>query len=318
MIVQRPLGVGGPAVGAIGLGCMGFVSVYTAGSDAADDPVAVIRAALAMGVTLIDTADVYGPYTSEDLVGRALSGRRHDAVVATKVGMVAGAPGELPTVDCRPERIREGVDGSLRRLGVEAIGLYQLHRVDPDVPLEESWGAMGETVAAGKVRAIGLSEASAEQLAQAAAIHPVASVQSELSLWTRDPLRNGVLDWCAENGAAFIPYAPLGRGFLTGALTATSFPSDDYRSRNPRFTPEAMAANRRIVEATKAVARRHGATPAQVAIAWALAQGDHVIPIPGTKRIARLTENAAAADLALTARDLAELDALPSPVGARY
>ena len=213
--------------------------------------------------------------------------------------------------------MREAVEGSLRRLRTDFIDLYQLHRVDPEVPLEETWGAMAELVAQGKVGALGMSEVSVSELERAHAIHPVASVQSEGSLWTRDAFAE-VVPWCAAHGAAFLPFAPLGRGFLTGKLESQRFPPGDFRKNNPRFQPEAMDANAALVAPVKAVAARHDATPAQVALAWLLAQGEHVVPIPGTKRRTRLEENAGAAALALSAEDLAELDALPAPVGSRY
>jgi aryl-alcohol dehydrogenase-like predicted oxidoreductase len=216
--------------------------------------------------------------------------------------------------------VRAAVDASLRRLRTDVIDLYYLHRVDPDTPLAETWSAMAQLVTAGKVRRLGLSEVTPEQAAEAHALHPVTAVQSELSLWTRDPLTpgNDLVGWCAANGAAFVPFAPLGRGFLTGTITSADFDETDFRSANPRFAADAVAANQRIVDAVRAVAGRHGATPAQVAIAWTLAQGSHVIPIPGTTKSHRLRENAAAADLELTAADLAELDNLPAPVGDRY
>ncbi|MDP9398872.1 MAG: aldo/keto reductase [Actinomycetota bacterium] len=315
----RTLGRSGPSVGAVGLGCMGMSWAYPTGGTDDARSLEVLTRALDLGVTLLDTADVYGPFTNEELVGRALRGRREEAVLATKVGLVAsGPPGSGLARDGRPEHVRAGIDASLHRLGVEAVDLYQLHRVDPAVPLEETWGAMAEVVAAGKARAIGMSEVSVAELDRAASVHPVASVQSEFSLWTRDPQRSGVLDWCSRQGAAFLPFSPLGRGFLTGRLTSAGFDADDFRSRNPRFTPEAMAANARLVDVVRGVAERRAATPGQVALAWVLAQGEHVIPIPGTKRVAYLKENAAAADLDLRPEDLAELDALPEPVGARY
>ena len=314
----RTLGRTGPTVGAVGLGCMGMTYAYTIGGQDDATSIAVLNRALDLGVTLIDTADVYGPFTNEELVGRALAGRREDAVLATKVGLVIEGTGVPPRRDGSPSHIRDGIDASLSRLGVDHVDLYQLHRVDPEVPLEETWGSMAETVGAGKARAIGMSEVSVVELDRAQAIHPVASVQSELSLWTRGPITDGVLDWCREHGAAFLPFSPLGRGFLTGAITTASFAADDFRSRNPRFTEQAVAANQRLVEAVRAVAGRAGATPGQVALAWTLAQGEAVIPIPGTKRLAYLEENAAAADLDLTEEDLAELDALPVAVGDRY
>ena len=314
----RTLGSNGPTVGAVGLGCMGMTYAYTTGGQDDATSITVLNRALDLGVTLIDTADVYGPFTNEELVGLALRGRRSEAVLATKVGLVIEENGAMPRRDGRPEHVREGIDASLRRLGVDHVDLYQLHRVDPEVPLEDSWGAMAETVAAGKARAIGMSEVGVAELDRAQAVHPVASVQSELSLWTRGPITDGVLEWCRAHGAAFLPFSPLGRGFLTGTITAATFAEDDMRSRNPRFTQEAVAANQRLVDAVRAVAERAGATPGQVALAWTLAQDEAVIPIPGTKRLAYLEENAAAANLDLTKEDLAELDALPAAVGERY
>jgi aryl-alcohol dehydrogenase-like predicted oxidoreductase len=310
--------VAGRDAGPVGLGCMGMSWAYGAEGRDETESIAVIRCALEIGVTLIDTADMYGPYTNEELVGRALEGRRDDAVLATKCGLVVEDAAEYVLAkDGRPEHVRAAIDASLRRLRTDRVDLYQLHRVDPDVPLEETWGAMAEVVAQGKATAIGMSEVGVAELERAHAIHPVASVQSELSLWTRDALAE-VVPWCAAHGAAFLPFAPLGRGFLTGALTPRAFPPGDFRKNNPRFQPEAMTANGALVERVRAVAERHAATPAQVALAWVLAQGEHVVPIPGTKRRERLEENAAAADLILTAADLRELDALPAPVGARY
>jgi aryl-alcohol dehydrogenase-like predicted oxidoreductase len=289
---------------------------YGSGSD--DDPVGVIHRAIELGVTHFDTSDVYGPFTNEELVGRALEGRRDDVVIATKVGLRVGPNGGYPLDrDARPERIVREVEGSLRRLRTDVIDLYYLHRIDDAVPLEDQWGAMSSLVDAGKVRATGLSEATVEQLDVANAIHPVAALQSELSLWTRDPI-GGTLEWCAAHGAAFVPFSPLGRGYLTGALTSASFEDADFRSTNPRFTPEAIAANTTIVDSVRLVAERLGASPAQVAIAWCLAQGDHVLPIPGTRRRSHLEENVAAASLSLSPDDLAELDALPEAFGPRY
>jgi aryl-alcohol dehydrogenase-like predicted oxidoreductase len=314
----RRLGGSGFEVGAVGLGCMGMSWAYSAGERNERESLAVLARAVDLGVTLIDTADMYGPFTNEELVGRGLAGRRDAVTLATKCGNVVDPGTRRIVQDGRPEHVRAAVDGSLRRLGTDVIDLYQLHRVDRAVPLAETWGAMAELVAAGKVRAIGMSEVSVEQLGTAHAIHPVAAVQSELSLWTRDPLRNGVLAWCAAHDVGFLPYSPLGRGFLTGTLTQSAFDPDDFRSLLPRFTEEAMAANARIVASVRAVAARLGATPAQVAIAWILAQGDSVVPIPGTKKLRYLEENAAAADLDLSDADLAELDAVPDPVGTRY
>jgi len=313
----RTLGTTGLEVGSIGLGCMGMSWAY--GSPAEGDGIAVIHRALDLGATFLDTSDVYGPFTNEELVGRALAGRRDEAVVATKCGLVVE---DRETVSYgrngTPEHIRAACDASLRRLGVEQIDLWYLHRVDEDVPVEESIGAMAEQVAAGKVRALGMSEVDVETLERARAVHEIAAVQSELSLWTRGAL-DDVVPYCAASGIAFVPFSPLGRGFLTGRIAAgSSFGESDFRGRNPRFTPEAIDANQAITVAVRGVADRLGAAPGQVALAWVLAQGEHVVPIPGTKRLAYLEENLAAAELELSAGDLAELDTLPAAVGERY
>jgi aryl-alcohol dehydrogenase-like predicted oxidoreductase len=316
---QRRLGTNGPEVGAVGLGCMGMTSLYDTNQRDDEESVRVIHRAVELGAVLIDTAEVYGPYENEELVGRALAqgNLRERVVLATKTGVVLEDMKARP--DGRLERIREAIDGSLRRLGTDRVDLYYLHRVDPAVPIEESWGAMKEIVEAGKAVRLGISEATLDQVEKAHAIYPVSAVQSEMSLWTRDWIEAGVVGWCAEKGAAFIPYAPLGRGYLTGALSSReSFDENDFRARNPRFSREAMEGNRRIVETVKAVAGRLGATPAQVAIAWTLAQGEHVIPIPGTKKMRRLEENVAAADLDLPEDALAELDQVPASVAPRY
>jgi aryl-alcohol dehydrogenase-like predicted oxidoreductase len=297
---------------------MGMTWAYGAADRDEAASIATIHRALELGVTLLDTADMYGPFTNEELVGRAIAGRRDEVVLATKCGLEVEDAGEyVLRRNGRPEHVRSAIDGSLRRLGTDFVDLYQLHRVDPEVPLEDTWGAMAELVAQGKVGAIGMSEVSVAELERAQAVHPVASVQSEGSLWTREAFAE-VVPWCAEHGAAFLPFAPLGRGFLTGALTSQAFPSGDFRKNNPRFQPEAMDANAALVEMVKRVAARLDATPAQVALAWLLAQGEHVLPIPGTKKRVRLEENAAAAALVLSAEDLADLDAMPDPVGSRY
>ena len=303
--------------GRIGLGCMPMSFGYV---DAAseDDPSAVIERALDLGVAMFDTADVYGPFTNEELVGKALEGRRHEATIATKWGLVVGPSGGYPlSRDARPEWAAQAARASLERLRTDMIDLYYLHRVDEHVPLEESWGAMASLVEEGLVGAIGLSEVGVDELERAHAIHPVAAVQSELSLWTRDALEE-VVPWCASHGAAFVPFSPLGRGFLTGAITRGGFDPRDFRASNPRFTDEAIASNQAIVRVVRRVAERHDATPAQVALAWTLAQGPHVLPIPGTKRARFLEENAAASGLALTDDDLAELDGAPPASAPRY
>ena len=330
----------GTPVGAVGLGLMGMSWAYSPSERDDDASVALIREAIDLGVTFLDTAQVYGAGHNESLLGRALAGGfRERAFVATKTGIVPAGDDPMGTaLDGRPEHVKGSAEESLRRLGTDVIDLYYLHRVDPAVPLAETWGAMAELVAEGKVRHLGLSEVTVKQAEEAHAIHPVAAIQSELSLWTRDPLGvpggtaggfsgdpnaggegpGDVVGWCAANGAAFVPFSPLGRGFLTGTVTAADFDDGDYRGANPRFQDEALRANLRIVEVVRRVAERRGVTPAQVAIAWTLAQGDHVIPIPGTKKRRYLLENIGAASLELTAEDLAELDGVPAPVGNRY
>jgi aryl-alcohol dehydrogenase-like predicted oxidoreductase len=283
-----------------------------------DDPATVIGSALDLGVTMFDTADVYGPFTNEELLGRALEGRRHEATIATKAGLVVGPSGGYPLRrDGRPEHIAEAVRASLGRLRTDVIDLYYLHRVDERVPLEESWDAMSGLVHEGLVRAVGLSEVGVGELDRAHSIHPVAAVQSELSLWTRDAL-DEVVPWCAAHGAAFVPFSPLGRGFLTGTIATAAFDGRDFRATNPRFTEQAVEANQAIVTVVRAVAERVGATPAQVALAWTLAQGRHVMPIPGTKRLRYLQENVAAATVMLSSDDLAALDAMPASSAPRY
>ena len=315
-------------VSALGFGCMGISWAYVRPEDRDDEAGrAILRHALDAGLTLFDTADAYGAGHNELLCGQALAGR-DDVVVATKGGLVGSfIDGQYHLVrDGRPEHLRQACDESLHRLRRDAIDLYYLHRVDSTVPLEESWGALAELVTAGKVRALGLSEVTVEQARQAHALHPVAAVQSELSLWTRDPLGQGVtadgepagdlVSWAREAGAVFVPFSPLGRGFLTGALGP--LPEGDFRARHPRFQDEAVSANQAIVDVVRAVATRHDAPPAAVALAWVLAQGEHVIPIPGTTKPQHLDANVAAASLRLTPADLAELDGAPAPVGDRY
>ncbi len=314
---RRRLGSSGIEAGAIGLGCMGMSWAYGAAERDDERSIGVIRRAIELGVTLIDTADMYGPFTNEELVGRALEGRRDEAVVATKGGLVVDDPATASLHrDGRPEHMHAAIDASLERLRTDHVDLYQLHRADPEVPLEETWGAMAEAVEAGKARGLGASELSVAELEVAHAVHPVASVQSELSLWTRDPL-DEVLPWCEANDVAFIPFSPLGRGYLTGKLTS-SFDDDDLRGQFPRFSAESMTANQAIVDRVGEIAATHEATPGQIAIAWVLAQGEQVIPIPGTRRIEYLEENAGAAQVELTAEELETLDALPQPAESRY
>jgi aryl-alcohol dehydrogenase-like predicted oxidoreductase len=313
----RQLGLHGPEVGAIGYGAMGLSWAY--GNREGTDADAVINRAIDLGATLIDTADVYGPFHNERLVGHAIAGRRDEITLATKCGLVlADAETRELRRDGTPRHVHEAIDGSLQRLGVDHVDLYYLHRPDPEVPIEESVGALAEVVQAGKAKAIGVSEVTRDELERAHATHPIAAVQSELSLWTRDPLDNGVFELCAASGIAFVPYSPLGRGFLTGRLDRAQLEDDDARRRWPRFQREAMEANQAIVDAVTRIADRHDAAPGQVALAWVLAQGEHVVPIPGTKRIPYLEENLAAVDVPLSGEDLAELDALPAAVGARY
>lgn len=290
--------------------------------DAAVDEAAkveLLHAAIELGVDHFDTADVYGPFANERLLGRAIAGRRERLFVATKCGLVVQDEATFTFGrDGSPAHVREACEASLQRLGIDAIDLYYLHRVDPKVRVEETWGAMAELVAAGKVRFLGISEATVDELGRIARIHPVTAVQSELSLWTRDYLAD-VVPWCGANGAAFVAFAPLGRGFLTGKIAADArFESSDFRSKLPRFSAEAVAENQRVVEAVRAVAARRGVTPAQIALAWVLSRGEHVLAIPGTQRRKYLEENVAAAAIELTEAELAELEAVPAPVGGRY
>jgi aryl-alcohol dehydrogenase-like predicted oxidoreductase len=319
---QRRLGSSGFTVGAIGLGCMGMSSAYGAAEERNDErSIAVINRALDLGCTLIDTADIYGPFINEQLVGAALKSRRTEAIVATKCGLVPVDPGTGRVhQDGRPMHIKMACDASLHRLGIDVIDLYQLHRPDPTVPVSESLGAMGELVAAGKVRAVGVSEFSLAQLKEAHTAFPFATLQSELSIWTRDALAE-ILPWCAANDVAFIPFSPLGRGYLTGALAdaaTNGFAKGDFRSRNPRFSKEALAANQSIVDGIASVANDIGCTPGQVAIAWTMTHGAMVVPIPGTKRMDYLEQNLAAANVVLTEAQLVTLASLPPASAPRY
>ncbi|MER5602562.1 aldo/keto reductase [Streptomyces sp. NPDC002265] len=305
----------GLEVSRIGLGAMGMSQGYTgAGTDDAES-IRTIHRALNLGVTFIDTAEIYGPYTNEELVGRALKGRRDQVVLATKFGLVSHASGAQRSVDSSPANIRTAVEGSLSRLGTDHIDLYYQHRVDPDTPIEETVGALAELVTQGKIRHIGLSEAGPDTIRRAHAVHPITAVQCEYSLFTRDPEAR-VLPVLRELNIGFVPFSPLGRGFLTGAIRSTDqFDPTDFRASNPRFSEENFAHNLRLADQVAAIATQVGATPAQVALAWLLAQGDDIAPIPGTKRVARIEENVAADAVHLTDDQLAELTDLPPAAG---
>lgn len=318
--------IGGESVGAIGLGCMGMSWAY--GPSDRDESIRVLERALELGVNHWDTADLYGAGTNEELLAGVLKAHRGDVFLATKFGNVYDrgmtshqdlvAANSPWIVDGTPAYVRSALERSLQRLGVDHVDLYYQHRVDDRVPIEETVGAMAEQVRAGKVRHLGLSEASAETIRRAHAVHPIAAVQSELSLWTRDYAED-VVPLCAELGIAFVAYSPLGRGFLTGQIKKyDDLPADDWRRQNPRFQGENFAKNLELVAATEAVAARHGATPAQIALAWVISRGDHVAPIPGTKRVKYLEENVGADEVRLSAEDLATLDALQPAAGERY
>lgn len=310
---QRRLGTQGLVVSALGLGCMGMSWAYGKPDDA--ESVATLHEAIERGCTFLDTAEVYGPWKNEELVGRAIAGRRDQVVLATKFGFALSADGHVAGLDSRPEHVREACDASLRRLGVETIDLLYQHRVDPNVPIEDTVGAMAELVRAGKIRWIGLSEASARTLRRAHAVHPISALQSEYSLWQRE-VEAEILPTCRELGVGFVAYSPLGRGFLTGeAKRAEEYEPGDSRRSHPRFQGENYDANLRLVAAVEQLAAGKGCTPGQLAIAWLLHQGDDVVPIPGTKRRTYLRENLAALDVRLTDADLAWLNE-HLPVGA--
>ena len=316
---QRTLGSNGLEVGSIGLGCMGMSDFYGQFDD--HESLATISAAVAGGVTLFDTADIYGPFSNEALVGRGLAAVRDRVVIATKFGVLRTSAGQAVGLNGTPEYVKRSCDLSLQRLGVDQIDLYYQHRVDPNTPIEETVGAMAELVAQGKVRQIGLSEASAETIRKAHAVHPLAAVQTEYSLWSRD-VEDEVLPTLRELGIGLVAYSPLGRGFLTGAIDNTdSLAANDWRRHAPRFQADNLDHNLTLLKAVKQLASEKGCTPGQLALAWLLHQGDDIVPIPGTKRRTWLAENLAAADVALTAADLEALDqAMPkgSSKGERY
>lgn len=318
----RTLGRNGPTVSALGLGCMGMSAFYGGrGDDAA--AIAVIHRALERGVTLLDTADMYGPHTNEMLVGRAIAGRRGQVFLATKFGVrLDPSDPQARGVDGRPEYVQAACEASLKRLGVDHIDLYYQHRVDPQVPIEDTVGAMARLVEQGKVRWLGLSEAAPETIRRAHAVHPITALQTEYSLWSREPEQNGVLATVRELGIGFVPYSPLGRGFLTGAIrTPEDFDADDYRRHSPRFQGDNFARNLVLVEQVRAIAADKGISAGQLVLAWVLARGDDLVPIPGTKRLAYLEENLGALDVALDAGELARIDAVfpvDAVAGARY
>ena len=318
----RVLGRNGPVVSALGLGCMGMSAFYGGrGDDAAS--VAVIHRALERGVTLLDTADMYGPHTNEVLVGKAIADRRAQVFLATKFGVRLDANDpQARGVDGRPEYVQSACEASLQRLGVDHIDLYYQHRVDPQVPIEDTVGAMARLVEQGKVRYLGLSEAAPETIRRAHAVHPITALQTEYSLWSREPEQNDVLATVRELGIGFVPYSPLGRGFLTGAIRSPAdFEDGDYRRNSPRFQGENFDRNLALVEQVNAIAADKGVTPGQLALAWVLAQGDDLVPIPGTKRLPYLEENLGALEVVLGAQDLARIDAVfpvDAAAGLRY
>jgi aryl-alcohol dehydrogenase-like predicted oxidoreductase len=311
--------LGGLDVSRIGLGAMTMAGYYTTGGGLDDDEsIRTIQRALDLGVTHIDTAEIYGPFHSEELVGRAIKDRRDQVVVATKFGFVSHAGGGPGVIDSSPANVRAAVEGSLTRLGTDHIDLYYQHRVDPNTPIEETVEALGELVAQGKVLHIGLSEASADTIRRAHAVHPVAALQTEYSLWTRDP-EDELLPLLRRLGIGFVPYSPLGHGFLTGQIrTVDDIPDDDWRKGNPRFTGENFQRNLRIIDEVQTIAAEAGATPAQIALAWLLAQGDDIAPIPGTRRIARVEENTAADSIMLSDDQLNRLNNLTPAAGERH
>jgi aryl-alcohol dehydrogenase-like predicted oxidoreductase len=315
---MKHISIGGLDVSRIGLGAMSMSGYYNVGAGSDEESIRTIHRALDLGVTHIDTAEIYGPYVNEELVGRALKGRRAQVVLATKFGFVSHSGGGPRVIDSSPENIRVAVEGSLKRLGTDHIDLYYQHRVDPKTPIEDTVGALAALVAEGKVRCIGLSEASPATIRRAHAVHPVAALQTEYSLWSREPEAE-LLPLLRQLGIGFVPYSPLGHGFLTGDIRSPEQLADnDWRKNNPRFTPENFQRNLRIVDEVSAVANEVGATPAQIALAWLLAQGNDIAPIPGTKRVARVEENTAADGVELSATQIERLNHLTPAAGERH
>ena len=315
---MKHISIGGLDVSRIGLGAMSMSGYYNIGTGSDAESIRAIHQALDLGVTHLDTAEIYGPFTNESLVGRAIEGRRDQVVLATKFGLVSHSGGGPGVLDSSRANIRAAVEGSLKRLGTDYIDLYYQHRVDPKTPIEETVGALADLVAEGKVRYIGLSEAGPATIRRAHAVHPVAALQTEYSLWTRDPEAE-LLPLLRELGIGFVPYSPLGHGFLTGTIRSPhDLSDDDWRKTNPRFTGENFQRNLRMVAEVEAVAAVVGATPAQVALAWLLAQGDDIAPIPGTKRVARVEENSAADRVELSAEQLERLNKLTLAAGERH